>query len=46
MPIIPDVRPHAHTTPPSRRLVAGYVGTVSGLRAALLAATRPTGGAR
>lgn len=44
MPIIPDVRPYAHITP-SRWLVAGYVGTVSGLRAALAAATR-AGGAR
>lgn len=42
MPIIADARPRAHTTPP-RRLVAGYVGTVAGLRARLAALT---GGAR
>lgn len=49
MPIIPDARPCAHPTPP-RRLIAGYVGPASGLRAALLtgaALVRPAaGGAR
>lgn len=43
MHIIADARPCAHTTPP--RLVAGYVGPVSGLRTALLtgaALGRPT----
>ncbi|MEU8264499.1 hypothetical protein AB0C02_28235 [Micromonospora sp. NPDC048999] len=46
MPIIADVRPHAHTTPPNRRLVAGYIGTVAGLRAALARALTTAGGAR
>lgn len=50
MPIIPDVRPCAHTTPP-RRMIAGYVGPAAGLRAALLSGAalgRPAtaGGAR
>lgn len=51
MHIIPDARLRAHLTP-ARRLVAGYVGPASGLRAALLtgaALGRPVataGGAR
>lgn len=35
MPIMHDVRPYPHTTQ-ARRMVAGYVGPASGLRAALL----------
>ncbi|MEU6387677.1 hypothetical protein ABZ847_29440 [Streptomyces bauhiniae] len=48
MAILAHARPCAHTTPP-RRLIAGYVGPASGLRAALLtgaALGRPAGGAR
>ena len=38
MSIIPDVRPRVHPTPTSR-MIAGYVGPASGLRAALLTGT-------
>lgn len=54
MPIIADARPCAHTTL-TRRIVASYAGSVSGLRTALRTGatatcctqtTSPAGGAR